>query len=343
MKSLKQLLEDLGYSAEQVDEDFTIVGPAKLSDATDKHLAFLANMRYEEELYTTQARAILVPKDFVPRKAVASILIPVDDPYQVITAILEAFDEEDERTGFDPLSQIHEDAEIGKQVFVGAFSVIREGVKIGAKTSIHSQVYVGKNVEIGKSCIIYPGVKIYHNTVIGDNCIIHSNAVIGSDGFGFAPGEDGHYRKIPQIGNVVLKDKVEVGSNTTIDRATMGSTLIGLGVKLDNLIQIGHNAVIGNHTVIAAQSGVSGSTKVGKRSQIGGQVGIAGHLVIAPGSRINAKSGVSKSVKEKDQKLNGIPAFNFRDSLRSSAVYRRLPELEKKIAEIEEILSLLRK
>jgi UDP-3-O-[3-hydroxymyristoyl] glucosamine N-acyltransferase len=342
LKSLKTILETIGIDSD-VPGEIMIAGPAGLSDAGSDHLTFLANLKYEAELYTTKAAAVLVPRDFRPRKEIAAQLIPVDDPYMVITRILELFSESMDETGIREPVSIGANVALPETVYIGEFSRIGDHCSIGDQTRIYPQVFIGSSVTIGRNTIIYPGVKIYHGCVIGDNCIIHANTVIGSDGFGFAPGESGRFRKIPQIGNVVIKDDVEIGSSCTIDRATMGSTVIGNGVKLDNLIMVGHNVVIGDRTVIAAQTGISGSTQIGEQSMIGGQVGLAGHLSIAPGTKINAKSGVAKSVRESGAKLNGIPAFNFFDSLRSQSVYRKLPDLEKKVKEIEEILSLLRK
>lgn len=343
LQNLREVLESLGIGAAQIPPDREITGPAKLSEAKSHHISFLANMKYEDEIFNTGACAVLVSRDYVPRKAVNTLLVPVDDPYRAMISLLEYFSQGEVPAGIDPGVTIPDDADIGKDVFIGPYTIIGKRVSIGRRTRIYGQVYIGNGVRIGKDTVIYAGVKIYDDCDIGDGVIIHANTVIGADGFGFAPDEEGRMKKIPQIGNVVIKDRAEIGSNCSIDRATMGSTVIGVNTKLDNLIQVGHNAVIDGNTVIAAQSGVSGSTKIGRNCMIGGQVGFAGHLQIAPGTRINAKSGVSKSVKDKGARLNGIPAFNFTDSLRSQAVYRRLPELEKKIREIEEILSLLRK
>ena len=343
LRPLKEILALLGVETENIPEEITISGPAKLSEATTVHLGFLANMKYEKELYDTNAVAVLVPEDFKPRGEVASLLIPVPDPYQTITRVLEIFSDVKEETGIMEPVSIGENVNLSEGIYIGEFTIVKAGVSIGTHTKIHPQVFLGANVSIGANTVIYPGVKIYDNCVIGNNCIVHAGTVIGSDGFGFSPGKNGQLEKIPQIGNVVIGNHTEIGSNCTIDRATMGSTMIGSGVKLDNLIMVGHNVQIGDETVIAAQTGISGSTKIGEGSIIGGQVGFAGHLTIAPGSRINAKSGIGKSVKERNAKLNGIPAFNFMDSLRSQSVYRRLPDLEKKIKEMEEILSLLRK
>jgi UDP-3-O-[3-hydroxymyristoyl] glucosamine N-acyltransferase len=284
-----------------------------------------------------------VPKDFVPKIKVTAHLVALENPYDAITKILHFFSSSEKLEGIHPLAVVDASAQLSEGIFVGAYAIIGHGAKIGFKTVIHPQVYIGNNVVIGENSIIYPGVKIYDNCIIGSHCIIHSGTVIGADGFGFAPQKDGSYQKIPQTGNVVVMDEVEIGSNCCIDRATMGSTIIQKGVKLDNLIQVGHNAIIGENTVVAAQAGISGSTELGKGCMVGGQVGFVGHINIAPFTLINAKSGISKSITKEGSKVNGIPAFSFTDSLRSQAVYRRLPNLEKRIEEIEEILSLLRK
>jgi UDP-3-O-[3-hydroxymyristoyl] glucosamine N-acyltransferase len=342
LKSLKEILTAIGVSIENVP-DVWIAGPAKLSDAQPNDVSFLHNMKYEQELYSTQAGVILVPKGFLPKAKVEGKLLELDNPYDAITKILQYFSASEKLVGISELAVIDKSSKLADDVFVGAYSIIGKKSNIDEKSMIHPQVYVGNNVSIGKNTIIYPGVKILDNCLIGNNCIIHSGTVIGADGFGFAPQQDGSYQKIPQTGNVVIMDDVEIGSNCCIDRATMGSTFIHKGVKLDNLIQVGHNAIIGENTVVAAQAGISGSTEIGKGCMIGGQVGFVGHISIAPFTLINAKSGISKSIKKEGSKVNGIPAFSFTDSLRSQAVYRRLPNLEKRIEEIEEILSLLRK
>ncbi len=343
MRKLSEIIAQLGIEAEIVGADIEITGPAKLSEATDTEVSFLANPKYEHEVYTTKAGAILVSNDFEPKEKVNATLIKVKDPYSILTKVLEAFAVRPKFSFISPQASIAETAVINKDVFVGDFTVIVTDAVVGEGTFVAAQVFLGKGVKIGSNCVIYPGVKIFDNCVIGDDCIIHAGTAIGSDGFGFAPQKDGTFKKIPQIGNVVVGNNVEIGSNCTIDKATMGSTIIEDNVKLDNLIQVGHNAIIRKNTVIAAQSGVSGSTELGEGCIIGGQVGFAGHLKIAPNTQINAKSGIAKSVKEKGSKLNGIPAYGFIDSLRSHAVYRKLPELEKKLNEIEEMLSLLRK
>ncbi|HML57274.1 MAG TPA: UDP-3-O-(3-hydroxymyristoyl)glucosamine N-acyltransferase [Ferruginibacter sp.] len=231
---------------------------------------------------------------------------------------------------------------LGEDVYLGAFVYLGENVTIGNRVKIFPQTFIGDNVTIGDDSILHPGVKIYHHCVVGKNVKIHAGAVIGSDGFGFAPQADGTFLKVPQIGNVVIEDNVEIGSNATIDRATMGSTLIKSGAKLDNLIQVAHNVEVGNNTVIAAQAGVSGSTKIGNNVMIGGQAGIVGHLQIADGTKINAQSGVSKSIKTPNTAVTGSPAFEYTSALRSQALNRNLPELEKRISELEQIIKSLR-
>ena len=325
------------------NETAVVTQLAKIEDATSGSLSFLANPKYEEYLYTTQASAVLVNADYVPEKPVNVTLIQVANAYAAFSVMLDKFQQAKmPAKTIEPNSYVHPSAKIGSNCYIGAFAYIGENAVIGDDSYVFPSSFVGANVSTGKNCIIYAGVKVYADTVLGDNVIIHSGCVIGADGFGFAPMPDGSYHKIPQIGNVVLEDNVEIGANTTIDCATMGSTIIHQGVKLDNLIQIAHNVEIGKNTVIASQAGVSGSTKVGENCIIGGQVGIVGHVNIAKGSMINAKSGISKSIKDENQKWNGAPATNFNDSLRAQAVIRRLPELERKIMEIEALLAELK-
>ena len=343
MKKISEILSGLGVEAVILGEDILISGPAKLSDAKADEVSFLANLKYESEIYSTKAGAILVSKDFQPKMEIEATLIKVEDPYSILTKVLETFSSKPKFGHISKNASVDDSAILGDDVFVGDFSVLVTGVEVGKNSFISAQVFLGKEVKIGTDCVIYPGVKIHDKCIIGNHCIIHSGTVIGSDGFGFAPQKDGTFKKVPQIGNVVIQNNVEIGSNCTIDRATMGSTLIEENVKLDNLIQVGHNAVVGKNTMVAAQTGISGSTKLGEGCMIGGQVGFIGHISIAPYTQINAKSGIAKSIKKEGSKVNGIPAFGFIDSLRSVAVYRKLPQLEKKLKEIEEMLSLLRK
>jgi UDP-3-O-[3-hydroxymyristoyl] glucosamine N-acyltransferase len=243
--------------------------------------------------------------------------------------------------GIEEPSFIHKTAKLGENVFVGAFTYIGENAQIGNNVKIYPGVFLGINVKIAENTILHPGVKIYHDCVVGKNVTVHAGTVIGGDGFGFAPQPDGTYQKVPQIGNVVIEDNVEIGSNASVDRATIGSTIIRSGAKLDNLIQIAHNVEVGANTVIAAQAGVSGSTKIGRNVQIGGQAGIVGHIQIADGVRINAQSGVSKSIKTPNAALTGSPAYDYTSALRSQAVSRNLPDLEKRVAEIEKLVRQL--
>jgi UDP-3-O-[3-hydroxymyristoyl] glucosamine N-acyltransferase len=323
------------------DGEVLVDHPGKIEEGGAGTLTFLANSRYESFAYTTGSAVLLVPRDFQPAAPVAaSAMIRVDDVYNALRQLMEKFGDS-LKPPADIVSErawIHDSAVLGKQVSIGTFSVIESGAVIGEETIIHPQVFVGKNVEIGKNCIVYPGVKIYHNCKIGDNCILHSNVVIGSDGFGFVPQPDGSYRKLPQIGNVILENDVEVGANTTIDRATMGSTIIRQGVKLDNLIMIAHNVEIGEHTVIAAQAGIAGSSKIGRFCRIGGQAGFVGHIKIADGTQVQAQSGVAAPVEQPGTAIYGSPALPYNDYLRSYAVFKNLPGLYKKINALEKKL-----
>lgn len=313
---------------------------AKIQDAKKGQLAFLSNPKYEQYIYTTNASAVIVKKDFVPRKEVPSTLILVDDPYSSFTALLEEYHKlvSFQKTGVEQPSYIGENSTVGQNIYRGAFSYIGNNVKIGDNVKIYAQAYIGDNVVIGDNSILHAGVKIYPDTKIGNNCVVHSGTVIGSDGFGFAPQEDGTYKTIPQLGNVIIEDNVTIGGNTVIDCATMfgDSTILRQGVKLDNLIQIAHNVEIGKNTVIAAQAGISGSTKVGENCMLAGQVGIAGHLVIANNTSLGAQAGVSKSIKEEGLKLIGYPVFDIKEYFRSYAVFKKLPDLNYRLRELED-------
>ena len=295
-------------------------------------LPFLSNPKYEPFVYTTGASAILVNKDFKPSKDVAATLIRVDDPYQALARLLAWYEQaRPAKKGIHPSAVIDDTATMGEDLFIGAHAVISENAVISDGCSIHPQVFIGENVTIGKNCTLHPGVKVYRDCVIGNGCILHAGAVIGADGFGFAPVTDANYMKIPQIGNVIIEDNVEIGSNTCIDRATMGSTIIRKGVKLDNLIQVGHNVEIGENTVIAAQSGLAGSTRVGRNCMFGGQVGLAGHLSIADGCKIGAQSGVMSTISEENTTLLGYPATDSKQFLKSVVYIRKLPELSSRV------------
>ncbi len=314
----------------------------KIEEAQIGELSFLANLKYEEHLYTSKASVIIIQDDLELKQPVNATLIRVPDAYSAFATLLTKYQEivQQQLKGIQEPSYIAASASYGTDVFIGAFAYLGEKVKIGNHTKIYPQVYIGNNVEIGENTVIHPGVRIYHDCRIGNNVTIHSGTVIGSDGFGFAPQADGSFKKVPQIGNVVVEDNVEIGANATIDRATIGSTLIKKGAKLDNLIQIAHNVEIGHSTVIAAQAGVSGSTKIGNGVMIGGQAGIVGHIHLGDGAKVNAQSGVSKSI-EPGKAVTGSPAYDYTSALRSQAVNRKLPELEKRIKELETLIRQL--
>lgn len=317
---------------------------SKIEDATEGSLSFVANPKYEEYLYKTQASVIIVNDSLQLSGPVKPTLIRVKDAYTGFTLLLEKYNEMVSRSGKKGIEQpsfVAKSASLGKDIYIGAFSYIGENSIIGDRVHLYPGCYVGDNVVINDDSCLYAGVKIYDGCSLGNRVIIHSGSVVGSDGFGHAPQKDGTYKKIPQIGNVIIEDDVEIGSNTTIDRATMGSTHIRKGVKLDNLIMIAHNVDVGEHTVIAAQTGVSGSTKVGAGCMIGGQVGMVGHIQIADGTRINAQSGLSKSVQTQNTVLNGSPAFDYKTSLKSQAIFRNLPDLQQRLIQLEEQVKAL--
>lgn len=314
----------------------------KIEEATPGQLSFLANPKYEEFLYTTQASVIIINESLELKQPVNAALIRVPDAYSAFATLLDKYQQiqQQQLTGIQQPVYINATAKVGENVFIGAFAYIGEKVIVGNGAKIYPNAFIGNNVTIGQNTVIHPGVKIYHNCVVGNNVTIHAGTVIGSDGFGFAPQADGSFKKVPQIGNVIIEDGVEIGSNSTIDRATIGSTLIKAGAKLDNLLQIAHNVEVGNNTVIAAQAGVSGSTKIGNNVMIGGQAGIVGHITIGDGAKINAQSGVSKSM-EAGKAVTGSPAHDYTAALRSQAASRKLPELEKRVKELEKIIAEL--
>lgn len=305
---------------------------ARIEEGQPGALSFLSNPKYEPHLYTTGASAVLVRNDFTAAKEIKATLIRVDDPYQALARLLAFYEQaRPAKKGIHPTAVIDDKASVGNDVFIGACTVISENAVVGDGCTVHPQVFIGENVRIGKNCTLHPGVKVYRDCIIGNDCILHAGAVVGADGFGFAPVTDSNFMKIPQIGNVILEDNVEIGSNTCIDRATMGSTIVRRGVKLDNLIQVGHNVEIGENTVIAAQSGLAGSTRVGKNCMFGGQVGLAGHLSIADGVKIGAQSGIMSTVSQENAILLGYPATESKQFLRSVAYIRKLPELSSRL------------
>jgi UDP-3-O-[3-hydroxymyristoyl] glucosamine N-acyltransferase len=320
-------------------EIFTV---SKIEQGTKGALTFLANPKYEAYLYDTKATAVLINKNFKPAKEVAVTMIKVDDPYIAFTQVLSKyFNPDQHKSGIEQPCYISENSKIGANPYIGAFAYIGKNVTIGDNVKIYPNAYVGDNVHIGDNTILFSGVKIYSYCVIGANCTLHAGTVIGSDGFGYAPQGDGTYMKIPQTGNVIIEDNVEIGSNCSIDRATMGSTIIKKGAKLDNLIQIAHNVEIGENTAIAAQTGISGSTKLGKYCVVAGQVGFAGHLQIADGSQFGAQAGIGKSITDKNKQWHGSPAIDLKGWLKSQVMFRNLPDLEKKINQLEKIIAQL--
>ena len=307
---------------------------AKIEEGTAGSLTFLANPKYQSFIYSTQATITIVNKSFEPEQEVTTTLIKVEDAYKSFSKLLEYYNQVKlMKSGIEQPSVISENVEYGENMYLGSFCYVGKNVKIGNNVKIYPNTFIGDNVIIGDNCVFFAGVRIYSETEIGTNCTIHSGTIIGSDGFGFAPTEDGSYSKVPQIGNVIIEDNVDIGSCTTIDRATLGSTIIRKGVKLDNQIQIAHNVEIGENTVIAAQTGIAGSTKIGKNCMIGGQVGFAGHLIIGDNVRIQAQSGIGKNVKDGDT-LQGSPSFNYGDWNKSYVHFRNLPKI---VAELEEL------
>ncbi|NDK56212.1 UDP-3-O-(3-hydroxymyristoyl)glucosamine N-acyltransferase [Pontibacter fetidus] len=306
---------------------------AKIEEAQSGALAFLSNPKYEPYLYTTGASAVIVSDKLELKKPVSAALIRVSDPYSSFSTLLQYYQAAllASKTGVEEPCFIGSGSEIGEDHYRGAFSYIGNNCKIGANVRIFPQVYIGDNVTIGDNTTIFAGAKLYSNTIVGSNCTLHAGVVLGSDGFGFAPQPDGSYKMVPQIGNVVLEDDVSIGANTTIDCATMGSTIIRQGTKIDNLVQIAHNVEVGKHTVIAAQTGISGSAKIGNHCVIAGQVGIVGHITIADKTTVGAQSGVGKTIKKSGTIIQGSPAFDYKQNLRALTVFRKLPELQREI------------
>ncbi|MDO9511880.1 MAG: UDP-3-O-(3-hydroxymyristoyl)glucosamine N-acyltransferase [Bacteroidales bacterium] len=306
-----------------------------IEEGSEGCLSFLSNPLYISHLYTTQASVVIVNADFIPDKPLGCTLIRVENAYMAFARLLQIFDgNRHDHNGISALSSIHETASIGKDVYIAEFVCVGRNSRIGDNAKLYPNVFVGDNVTVGDNTKLYPGVKVYDSCELGSNCTLHSGVIVGGDGFGFAP-YDGSYRKLAQIGNVIIEDYVEIGANTTIDRATMGSTIIRKGVKLDNLIQVAHNVEIGENTVIAAQSGISGSTKIGRNCMIGGQVGIIGHITIADDVKIAAQSGIGASITQKGAVVQGSPAFEIQKYKRSYVHFRKLHDLVLRIQELE--------
>jgi UDP-3-O-[3-hydroxymyristoyl] glucosamine N-acyltransferase len=319
-----------------------ITDVSKIEEGRKGTLAFLANPKYEKYLYTTEASVVLVSKEFQVNDILQTTIIKVDNAYDAFTSLLELYAKmTEDKKGIEQPCFIDPTAKIGENVYIGAFAYVGPGAVIGNNVKLYPQTFIGDYTQVMENSVLYSGVKVYHGCYIGRNCTLHSGVVIGGDGFGFVQQPNQQYRKIPQVGNVILEDNVEIGSNTTIDRATMGSTIIRKGVKFDNLIQIGHNVEVGENTAIVSQAGIAGSTKVGSNCQIGGQVGLAGHLKIGDNVKIGAQSGVTNDLKDGDTVL-GSPSLDVTRQVRAMIVYKSLPEMSKKIAELERLVKELK-
>jgi UDP-3-O-[3-hydroxymyristoyl] glucosamine N-acyltransferase len=322
--------------------EVTVSNFSKIEEGKAGTITFLANPKYTHYIYDTEADIVLVNSDFEPERPVRATLVKVPNAYTALASLMEMVNKSaPPKSGTEPMSFIAPTANLGKEVYVGAFAYIGDQAEIGDGCKIYPQSYIGDNVKIGKNTVVYPGVRIYHNCHIGADCILHSGAVIGADGFGFSKEED-IYHKIPQLGNVIIEDDVEIGANTTIDRAVMGSTIIRKGVKLDNLIQIAHNCEIGEHTAMAAQVGIAGSTKIGENCMLGGQVGIGGHITIGKNSQIGAQSGIISNIKEGSE-IIGSPAMPVKSFFKSSIIMPKLPDMYRQLNALEKELSELRK
>ncbi|HJZ39712.1 MAG TPA: UDP-3-O-(3-hydroxymyristoyl)glucosamine N-acyltransferase [Bacteroidales bacterium] len=342
MKFTARIIADFTKGEIIGNPDEVVTGISKIEEGKKGTLAFLANPKYEKYLYNTEASVVLINKDFLVNDNLNCTIIKVNNAYDAFTSLLELYSKQiPEKKGIEQPCFVDPTAKIGENTYIGAFAYVGANVEIGNNVKIYPHAYIGESTIINNNTIIYSGVKIYHGCLIGSDCIIHSGVIIGADGFGFVQQPDQQYRKIPQVGNVIIEDWVEIGSNVTIDRATMGSTIIRRGAKFDNLIQIGHNVEIGENTVIVSQAGVAGSTKVGRNCMIGGQVGLAGHLKIGDNVKIGAQSGVSNNLKDNETVL-GSPALNVSKQIKAMIVYKSLPEMSKKIAELEKELKLLK-
>lgn len=314
---------------------------AKIEEGVEGALSFLANPKYENFLYETKSTIVLVNRDFTPAKAVTPTLVKVDNAYEAVARLLTLYEQSTaKRTGIHPLACVAETAKVGEDCYVGPFAYIGENAVVGKGCQIYAHVVIEERAKVGDNCLFYPNVSIYHDCVIGNNVILHSGCVIGADGFGFAPSAEG-YEKIPQIGIVTIEDNVEIGANTCVDRSTMGSTYIRAGVKLDNLVQIAHNCEVDNHTVMSAQVGVAGSTKVGKWCMLGGQVGVAGHATIGDRTLVGAQAGIAGSVKG-NVTIQGSPAIDAKAFMRSSVVFKYLPDMQSQLRDLQKEVAALR-
>ncbi len=325
------------------DADRMFNSVSKIDQSIPGSLAFLANPKYEHHLYSTKAGVILINKQIEINQPIDATIIQVDDAYSSFCEVLNVyFNTYSHKTGIEAGAYVHASAQLGKDVYIGSGAYVSANVKIGDNVKIYPNSFVGENCKIGNGTVFYAGVKVYHDCVIGQDCIVHAGVVIGSDGFGHAPQKDGTYIKIPQIGNVIIEDKVEIGANSAIDRATLGSTIIKSGVKLDNFIQVAHNVEIGENTVIAAHTGISGSVKLGKNCIIGGQVGFVGHITVADKTQIGAQSGISKDISDVGMQWIGSPIMPLREAFKTQVIYRNLPKLKSQIEALEKELEALK-
>lgn len=343
MRFTAKIIADFLKGSVDGDPDVEVSEVAKIEEGQPGALSFLANPKYEKYVYDSQASVIIVNKDFAPEKPVHATLVRVENAYESFAALLNLYEKsKPKKSGISQQSTISGSAVLGEDCYVGEYTVITDGVRIGNNVTIYPQVYIGENVTIGDNCTLYPGVKIYHDCTIGKNCIFHSGVVVGGDGFGFVPNEENVYSKVPQLGNVIIEDDVEIGANTTVDRATMGSTIIRQGVKLDNLIMVAHNVEIGKNTVIAGQAGIAGSSKLGANCQLGGQVGLAGHIRVADGAKLGAQAGIPSNIKKENAVVIGSPAIDVQAYFKSYAVFRRLPDLKRQMDSMEREINILK-
>lgn len=333
-------LAQLVHGKIEGDPAATVRRPARIEEAGDGDFAFLDNPKYEAFAYSTRASVLMVHEDFAPAQALRPTLVRVKDVRSSLAFLLGMFGSNGASDkGISEKASVHARASVGEGTSIGDFSVVEEGAQIGAGCLIYPQVFIGKNARIGAGSILYPGVRVLYDCVVGENCILHANAVIGADGFGFAPQEDKTWKKVPQVGNVILENNVEIGACTCIDRAALGSTVVRAGAKLDNLVHIAHNVEVGANAAVAAQVGIAGSAKIGENVQLGGQAGIAGHLSLADGVRVQAQSGLSTSVKTPGTALFGSPAIGYNDFIRAHIIFKNLPDLEKRVRELEKRLA----
>ncbi len=345
MEITAQKISDYLNGELEGDPSVVVSNISKIEDGVSGTLTFLANPKYTKYLYNTKASVVLVKRDFAPEHSINTTLIRVDDPYSAFASILDLKKQQErqQRSGREDFVKIEKEVKLGNNLYLGSFSYISKGAIIGDKVKIYPNVFIGDNVIIGNNTTIFAGTKIYEDCQIGNNCVIHAGVVIGSDGFGFAPQCDkANYKKVPQVGNVIIEDDVEIGANTSIDRATLGSTIIRKGAKLDNLIQIAHNVEIGENTVLAAQVGIAGSTKIGKECMFGGQVGISGHITIADRVKIGAQAGVASNVDKEGEVLMGSPAFNYNQFHRSYVCFRKLPMWKRQIDYFEKMINQIK-